>query len=577
MNPTIVLCCALAGALPAGKDPTMDDPRNIRTGLVIPSENYADQPYVVVTKRGEWLCTLTTGRGVEGKRGQHVVATISADRGRTWSKRIDIEPADGPEASWVMPLITPSGRIYAFYDYNGGNVTDRRADMLGWYCFRYSDDGGRSWSPKRYRLPVRLTDVDRTNTFAGKTQIFWGIGKPIVAGGSAIFAFTKIGRYMMDRSEGWFFRSANILTEPDAGKIVWEMLPRGEKGLRSPGGGSIQSEQNVVALSGGGLYCMYRTTTGRPYCAISRDGGATWTEPGPAVYSPGGRAFRHPRACPRIWRCANGKYLFWFHHHGGKDFRGRNPAWVSGGIETGGTIHWSQPELLLYDPDARIRISYPDLVEQDGRYWVTETQKTVARVHEIDASLLEGLWRQGEVKTVARKGLALSLGAAKIALGRAKMPRLGDLTASKGFAVELWLTPANASAGQVVLDSRGPGGQGLAVTTTPKGTLGLALSDGKGKTAWDCDEPLKAGVRHHVVFVVDAGARILSVVVDGLLCDGATRRQYGWGRLPKTLRDVTGGESLRVAPSWKGTLGRVRVYSRPLRTSEAVGNFHAGP
>jgi hypothetical protein len=47
------------------------------------------------------------------------------------------------------------------------------------------------------------------------------------------------------------------------------------------------------------------------------------------------------------------------------------------------------------------------VIEQDGRYWIAETQKTVARIHEIDATLLEGLWRQDDVKAVTRAGLIL--------------------------------------------------------------------------------------------------------------------------------------------------------------------------
>ena len=61
-----------------------------------------------------------------------------------------------------MPLIMPGGRVYAFYDYNGDRVSTMlgsskpiRADMLGWYVYKYSDDDGRTWSHERYRLPVR--------------------------------------------------------------------------------------------------------------------------------------------------------------------------------------------------------------------------------------------------------------------------------------------------------------------------------------------------------------------------------------------------------------------------------------
>src|SRR5437773_5565970 len=88
----------------AGADAPAADLRNIKTGSPIPKEGYVDQPYVVITNDGNWLCVLTTGNGVEGEPGQHVVATISSDKGRTWSSLIDIEPASGTEASWVMPL-----------------------------------------------------------------------------------------------------------------------------------------------------------------------------------------------------------------------------------------------------------------------------------------------------------------------------------------------------------------------------------------------------------------------------------------------------------------------------------------
>jgi hypothetical protein len=82
--------------------PPRSDSRNIVNGTEIPRENYSDQPYVVITKDGNWLCVLTTGPGTEGIPGQHIISTISSDKGKTWSKPIDIEPSKGPEASWVI-------------------------------------------------------------------------------------------------------------------------------------------------------------------------------------------------------------------------------------------------------------------------------------------------------------------------------------------------------------------------------------------------------------------------------------------------------------------------------------------
>ncbi|MCU1234004.1 MAG: BNR/Asp-box repeat protein, partial [Candidatus Solibacter sp.] len=140
-----LLAAPLAGA-PVADDPRNIDSRNIVNGFPIPKEGYCDQPYVVITSDGRWLSTLTTGSGVEGQPGQHIVATISSDQGRTWSPLIDIEPANGTEASWAMPLKVPSGRVYVFYTYNRENLREiagvnapglaRRVDTLGAYAFK---------------------------------------------------------------------------------------------------------------------------------------------------------------------------------------------------------------------------------------------------------------------------------------------------------------------------------------------------------------------------------------------------------------------------------------------------------
>ena len=53
-------------------------------------------------------------------------------------------------------------------------------------------------------------------------------------------------------------------------------------------------------------------------------------------------------------------------------------------------------------------------------------------------------------------------------------------------------------------------------------------------------------------------------------------RQYGWGRYPAELVDVNGGGQAVVGSAVQGRLRSVRVYDRPLLTSEAVGNFRAG-
>lgn len=384
---------------------------DIRGGWEIPSEGYCDQPYVVRLHDGTWLCTMTTGQGKEGQPGQHLVSCRSSDRGRSWEPLVDIEPADGPEASWGMPYLTRFGRVYVFYTYNADNLREvradteyarKRVDTVGVYAFKYSDDGGRSWSSQRWTIPVRETDIDRQNPYSGRVRFFWGVGKPTRVDGGMMLGFAKVGRLgegFIAQSETWFLKCPNIETERNPDRLQWQTLPEGERGLTSPEG-PIAEEGNLVELSDGSLFCTYRTVAGHPCHAYSRDGGQTWTAPQFMTSGPGGRILDHPRAANFVRKFESGpwtgRYLYWFHDHPGQGYEGRNPAYLLGGVEVDGPdgklIQWGQPVAVLYDPDPSVRISYPDFLWDDGLY-ITETQKEVARVHRIPEELLDALWQ----------------------------------------------------------------------------------------------------------------------------------------------------------------------------------------
>lgn len=564
------------------------DPRRLTEGKTIPDENYCDQPYVVVMPNGNWVATLTTGGGHEGSGGQHVVAARSTDRGQTWSALVDIEPATEHKASWVTPLLTPYGRIYAFYTCNTDAVNKLpdgktfRDDTFGDYCYRYSADEGRTWS-RRYTLPMRITACDRDNEWRGqKSRVhFWGISKPQVDGDDVFITFTKLRRYFLIDGEGWIFHSANILTERDPEKINWTMLPEGEKGIRNPAYpgipahyGSIQEEHNIVALNDGkSLYCVYRTTLGFAVESYSRDRGKTWGVPSPMRYTPGGRVVKNPRACAKLWKCTNGKYLFWYHNNGTHDFFNRNPAWILGGIERDGEIHWSQPEILLFDDDPSTRFSYPDLIEQGGKYWVTETQKSIARVHQLDPTLLEGLWNQATAKAVVTKGLLLCASDDLLLTGLVDMPQGAiDVGQNQGISVEFWFNALGPwKSDEVLLDSRDGNGAGIQVVTQPNLAVAITLSDGQTSVTWDTDPGLMTPGSHHVVATLDANPKIGTMVVDGRLCDGGMARPFGWKRFDQVPGDVRGSDQLGVGPQ----MNSVKIYDRYLRTSEAVSNFNA--
>lgn len=554
------------------------DNRAIENGLSIYENGYIDQPYVVTLKDGCWFCVFTTGKGTESGPGQHIAAMLSTDRGKSWSQPVNIEPDTGAISSWGIPYLTDYGRIYIFYNYNGDHVSTvkgrpiKQAGLLGWYCYKYSDDQGKTWSD-RFRLPVRKTAVDRNNEWQGDVQMFWGIDKPHIINNSLFFAFTKLGKFPQSLGEGWFFSSDNIRYEKDATKIHWSLLPPGDKGLSNPSLGPVQEEFNTVTLSDNSIYCIYRTILGHPAQSISRDGGISWAMPKIATYTPDGQPFKNPRACPRLFKCKNGKYLFWFHNHSGKDFKGRNPVWLSGGVEKNGTIYWSQPEVLLYGDSSINGMSYPDLIEEKGKYWITETQKSKARVHVIDADLLNGLWNQSTNYKVVRNGILVNKSAVKnrTSMPAPEIPSLID----GGFSVELWATFADLSPGQILLDNRNAKGQGFLISTVKGTCLQIQLNDGEHSFTWQTDNIRQLNRCHQIVFNVDGAADLLSVVVDGKLCDGGNFRQYGWGRFSSKLDDVN-GKRLRLAPRFNGVIHRLRIYNRYLTTSEAVGNFHAG-
>jgi len=570
------------------------DLRNIETGWEIPTENYADQPYIVQTDDGAWLCVVTTGSGHEGAHGQHVVTLRSTDRGRTWSDPVDVEPSDGPEASYAVMLKGPNGRVYVFYNHNTDDLRrvkadtnayksgfTTRVDTQGYYVFKYSDDHGRTWSKRRYRIPVREFQIDRENPYGGKVRFFWNVGKPFMHKGVAYVPLHKVGRFgrgFLARTEGVLLKSENLFSETDPGQATWETLPDGDIGLRAPaGGGPIAEEQNVSVLSDGSFFCVYRTVDGHPACTYSRDGGHTWDEPRYMCYADG-RRIKHPRAANFVWKCRNGKYLYWFHNHGGRSYNDRNPAWLCGGGEVdsprGKIVQWSQPEIVLYDDDPRVRMSYPDLIEDNGDYFLTETQKTIARVHAVDRTLVEGLWGQFEDAKVTTAGCVLNLPQTGEPMpGQALTPSLPNLTTGGGFAIDCWVRFDKVDPGQVLLDSRTDTGQGLVLQTTNDGTIQIVLNDGQVASRWDSDpDLLKTGRDHHIVVNIDGGPRIVTLIIDGRLCDGGEHRQFGWGRLDPKLRHANGAGTLRLG----SVIRSLRIYNRYLRTSEAVGNYRVG-
>jgi hypothetical protein len=443
---------------------------------------------------------------------------------------------------------------------------------------------------------MRDFEIDRSNPYKGKLKFFWTVGRAFSHKGSGYVPLHKVGGFgegFFTSSEGVLLRSDNILEERDAEKIRWQTLPEGDKGIRAPeGGGTVAEEQSFSVMSDGSIFCVFRTIDGHSAYTYSRDDGRTW-EPTQYMRFADGRLMKHPRAANFAWRAENGRYLYWFHNHGGRFIRehprqrtiaydDRNPVWLSGGVEAdspnGKVIRWSQPEVALYDDDPLIRMSYPDLVEDGGRYFLTETQKDVGRVHEIDRALLEGLWSQFEARGVPKQGLVTDVEGKQrveapqfpLFVRRSSRMDHGTEYTRSGFTVEFW---ARLALGQVLLDNRTADGRGLLVRSTSASSVEIVLGDGRTESRWASDPgTLEPGRLQHVAIVVDGGPKIISFVIDGKLNDGGDARQFGWGRFHPNLQSANGAPVLTIGQG----VERLRIYDRSLSTSEIIGAFRAG-
>ncbi len=546
------------------------DPRFADAGTVILEDGYADQPYVVQLHDGRWLCVTTVSPTVENAPERHLVLSWSDDQGQTWTEAAPgIEPPDEMrQPSWATLFVNEFGRVYAFYNLN------RKEGPGIVYAYRYSDNHGQTWSERRY-LPIRQTAIDR----AFENASSWGIDPPQKIGEHVYFAFSKYGGPNR-QGEGWVVRSPNLWSERNADEIVWEMWPEGDYGVRSERVGYLQEEHNLVPLSDGTLYMAARSLEGYVVDTVSHDQGETWTEPDFATYADGKRRIKNPRALARVWRCENGHYLLWYHNHDGRDVvernKNRTPAWVSGGVERDGHIHWSQPEILLYtfDPPYNSGMSYPDLIEADGRYWVTQTDKKVARISEVDPELLEGLWNQFHAADVTDHELLFETSGPDDGEGL----DLPSVAADGAFTLEMWVRLDDLADTAILLDARerdrmGTPGRGVVVESTGRGTLRFEMNDRRRSAILELDDGLlTAGKKHYVAFIVDGQARIITAVVDERLCDGGEERQYGWTLFDQAFGDVSPAGGYVVDASVK----QLRIYGRALRTSEAIAQYRHG-
>ena len=584
---------------PAPAPPSLDS-RYILNGRVLHTGGYCCQPYCSVLPDKTWSCAMTfipdTISCTEGRPGEHMVSFRSSDQGKTWSEFVTIEPYSNTSTANVSAYgsITarPDGsRIFALWIQNvngidhipGGKPSPGfRADMLGNFVWKYSDDQGRTWSAEHYKIPVPKSYIETVNTWNGSVQVMWEVDHIKQHKGMAMFAFTKIGHYAVAPPEEMYFLvSPNLLTEGDPTQVTWDMWPHGEHGVQAiggtdPGAIGIAEEPHITPLHAVDAYhVVFRTSQGYLGTSQSQVGDPTkpWATSTYAQYitpdwvramHPNASSVKHPRGpmSPKRILGAVSKtdplpVLVCFYNNNGfgafashMKINDRNEMWLTAGWEINGTLLWTAPELVLYDRRRDHGHGYPDIVMDGGEYFITETYKAApaseARTHVVDAKLIAVLLAQRTVKTRATDGLVLTMVTSNVPHGgwilpKGSLPNFATYPSTRyGLTVDLWLAAGDIGESftkgkeEVLVNL---GGGAVVVTRLANGTATASVTDSDGRTAtWRtgsvCSRRLfasaQAGVQQQLSLIIDGGPKMMMWMVDGHLCDGGpTGYAYG--------------------------------------------------
>jgi hypothetical protein len=306
----------------------------------------------------------------EHQPDHRAVIARSDDGGVSWSQPQRIAGTDEHPASWVFPVVSTRGRIYAFYQ----GKTHADHSWQGGLC-KYSDDAGRTWSQQGtvpapgtlgliWQRPMRLS---QGKPFAGFTR---GIPKGVLPP-------QPIKSWVANPSVVGFVRFENIDEHPDPPDVKLAFFCSGDDALKVGMQGyphhPVAQEPSIVLLPDGRLFCVMRTIAGSPYYSISADEGLNWSTPQVLRLCDEGEPLLHPLSpCP-IYPTAQDDYFMLIHNHDRWQIvdgnLGRRPLCIVRGEFRAGAdqpIWFSKPQFFM-DTDG-VAIGYENRVDGLAMY-----------------------------------------------------------------------------------------------------------------------------------------------------------------------------------------------------------------
>ena len=224
-------------------------------------------------------------------------------------------------------------------------------------------------------------------------------------------------------------------------------------------------------------------------------------------------------------------------------------------------------------------MSYPDLIEQDGRYWITETNKVQALSHEIDSAFFNRLWNQLNIREISTKGITLNVTGDNLINKEFKLLSIQEPSKGEGFTVNLVANIKKLKEGEVIFENR-DAGKGFWLEMSANNAVKFTMTDGVKTSSWTSDTGVvKLFGSTEISLIVDYRSKVISYVINGKFNDGGKERVFGWGQLDNTMNAI-GTNKIKIGDlanggdlSAKNSVKAFRFYNRPLTISECIGNY----
>jgi hypothetical protein len=338
---------------------------------VVFDDAYCDMPYMADCGDNVVVMVGTYNVGAEGSDTQTIGIARSTDGGRSFGAVAEIEPADGPEASWAVPWYhAPSNKLYVFYVYNYEGLTSvpnsngvgssSRCDSVGAIAYKVSTDKGLTFG-SRSLLTLDAKAIDDRNPWSGSKRLHWLYGRAHTYESKLFFGFSKMGEVVGGNQ---FVDTEAFVLQLDydsSGSISnpLQLPSTGSVGLRNPDDSDITEEPDVLVDPDDGLISVFTRTDRGLLCeSYSTDGGATFTTDW-ARRTDGTTTLANPRGPASVFRMPDGRILLWFYNNTRTDFSGRSTYWYAFGERSGNRILFGAPKVFMFHPTGG-RLNYGD-------------------------------------------------------------------------------------------------------------------------------------------------------------------------------------------------------------------------